>query len=84
MSTDDVTKFQKPCLCGKGEIEITVTSPDHAWAKPHQTTYSYELKCGDCEKQYVITDDSIVGRAAYEAHLAVERKMSVVRLFGTE
>lgn len=81
MATDDVVEREQPCLCGKGTLHTTVTSPDHPWVRDHQITYTYELRCEDCAAKFVIDDDRLVDRdiwtqaqTAKQAASAAERE----------
>lgn len=54
MSSDDVSEMHAPCLCGKGEIVVVSSSPDHPWAKESQTRWSGEIRCADCSSEYAL------------------------------
>jgi hypothetical protein len=58
MSTDyQFEYFRGPCLCGRGEIVIIESSPDHGYAKPHQTSWETRVDCPDCESRYCVRVD---------------------------
>ena len=54
MATDDITVVSSPCLCGKGRIAVTQTSPDHPWVRASQIHYEADLDCSACSKEYVV------------------------------
>ena len=57
MATDDVTETSISCPCGKDEIAITQRSPDHPWVRDSQTTTTATIQCGDCDKEFVISNN---------------------------
>lgn len=63
----ETSKYTKSCLCGDGEVEITVTSPDHPWAKSDDAQYSAEIVCPACMLKYAVDDNRLVSRAEFEA-----------------
>lgn len=73
MATDDVTSIDSKCFCGNGTIRVTITSPDHPWARESQTSYSATLNCAECSKIYAVISDgwnakpSLVLRSEIEA-----------------
>jgi hypothetical protein len=75
MATDDVTQSTMPCLCGKGTIRVTTTSPDHPWVREHQVSRSYEVLCESCAEKYSVDDDRIVERAAKAKAEAVKQQI---------
>jgi len=52
MGTDVIT-YEAACICGKGTVDITQSSPDHFYAKPEQTSYDCRFLCADCDAKYV-------------------------------
>ena len=54
MATDDVTETSISCPCGKGEITITQSSPDHPYVRESQTRTTATIRCGDCANDFVI------------------------------
>lgn len=54
----DYTSAERPCPCGKGKINVEISSPDHPWAKEHQTTYAATINCPECEENYVLQTNS--------------------------
>lgn len=54
MGTERDLIYQKPCSCGKGEFIVVECSPDHPWAKAHQTYYEYKIRCAACSSLFEI------------------------------
>lgn len=86
MGTDHEER-QWPCLCGKGIITVTQSSPDHPWVKSHQVSYAASISCAECEAIYRVDSGHygkpyIVKRAFYDAKTATnEEARSAVAKF---
>lgn len=67
MSTSEkwTVKYSQ-CPCGQGKIRDHVVSPDNAWSRP---SHSYELACDACCREWVLIDENLHNRVAYEAYL---------------
>lgn len=80
MATDDVMQHSIPCLCGKGVIEVTTTSPDHPWVRATQIHIEYAFACSPCEAKYVIDDEGRVQlRSEVNARRAADARVRAAR-----
>ncbi len=64
-----------PCMCGKGQIVVTQSSPDHPWVRANQVSYSATIECEACQLEYEVQSGyraypHLVLRAEKAAHLA--------------
>lgn len=62
----DVSEYLIDCPCKRGKIHARAESPDHPWAKDHQTKTEYTWQCERCASDYLILPD-------YRSHLVVRR-----------
>jgi len=70
MGTDTFT-HTKSCMCGLGQIEATVSSPDHRWPSAYNVHWSYSIKCAPCSGEYMVDDHGLVfRRSEYAANRA--------------
>jgi hypothetical protein len=74
--------YKHPCLCGKGEIEIQKSSPDHPFASSYAPSYSGTVLCPTCSQTHVFGDDGVLLRsevaamnAAKDQHWAAYKKL---------
>lgn len=66
----DVHISHRACICGKGQIEITVTSPDHAYASAYNVHRDERFLCVPCGAEYTFDH----GRVVRKKDLAAYRK----------
>lgn len=71
MGTDTFTT-SLPCLCGRGQITKTTSTPDHAWVSTYNVHHSYEINCVECSREYVVRDNHVVRRVDQAAHDAAK------------
>ena len=56
MGTERFEIYKGDCSCGKGNYIVKECSPDHPWAKPHQTWYERTITCPECQKKYSLEE----------------------------
>jgi len=55
MGTDRSEVHHGPCVCGKGEVNITFCTPDHPW--PTQSKwFETSVSCKACSKEYSLIE----------------------------
>jgi hypothetical protein len=64
MSTSEKWEHEySSCPCGKGKIIEHVDSPDNPWSR---TTFEYTLECKVCAKKYILVNEDLRDKQAYE------------------
>lgn len=53
MGTDRVEIFHGPCVCGNGEVTITLCTPDHPWPTKSKS-FEISNSCGACKEKYAL------------------------------
>jgi hypothetical protein len=54
MATDRMREYEGRCLCGKGELEIDLCSPDHGWPTANPFWYETRISCEACAANYEV------------------------------
>lgn len=79
MSTEDRTQRTEPCMCGARCILIEESTPEHPWARARQTSYTCEIQCEPCSREYLIQDGGVVRRVD-DRRIQAEAKYEAARL----
>ena len=78
MGTDRVENTV-PCMCGAGEVVIEISTPDHPWVRASQTTYTCQIHCEPCAREYMIDDGGIVRRVDYDLRARAQAEYETAR-----
>ena len=56
MGTDRSTKFDGPCLCGRGTFHIDYCEVDHSWPTSNGQWYESYINCPDCSARFSLQE----------------------------
>jgi hypothetical protein len=72
----DTDLVSRPCPCGNGEVETTISTPTQGPISSYSIRRAHRIKCADCDRQYVVDGNTIVSRTDLTAYRAANEQWS--------